>query len=257
MIVNIISKELISKSFDDAIYKCSQGYTLNKQVIATFDKFHDETCGKKPRKTEKAIFADEKGNIVYQKNGGEHKVNPDWKKVNEAYIENGELHITHNHPRRLVEECLSTSDIHNIYKEVYVEGEGWKYPIKSISCESPNGSRMTLVRGDNFSGKDVTDVNMLAERLEEYSNAYESKFYDTVFKLKEEHPYESVVDEDAMTSIQRYDSYVGFITDSALKEIGAFEKGDEFKEIQKGFSDANCKLTYTFPREFNFKIDVV
>ena len=68
----MVNKLIISKSIDDAIIKCSQGFRLNKKVLKTFNKFHDETCGEKFRKTEKAIVTDNMGNIVYQKNGGKH-----------------------------------------------------------------------------------------------------------------------------------------------------------------------------------------
>ena len=41
-----------------------------------------------------------------------------------------------------------------------------------------------------------------------------------------------------------------------IKELGAFEKGEEFKRIQKKFRDINCKLSYTYPREFNMEVMV-
>ena len=249
----MVNKLIISKSIDDAIIKCSQGFRLNKKVLKTFNKFHDETCGEKFRKTEKAIVTDNMGNIVYQKNGGKHSVNIDEKKTGVAFEEYGELHITHNHPRRLVAESLSTNDIEKIYEEKYVDGEGFKFIYKSISCESPNGSRMTLVRGDDFTLSNVTYINSLAERLEDYSNKYESDFYKACLRLKEHYPFEDIVNDDMKHSNERYIKYVTYIKEQALKEVGVFEKNKEFKDIQKGFRDNNCKLTYTFPDDYNIK----
>ena len=54
----MVSKSIIIKSIDEAIVKSHQHLLLNKKVVATFDKFHDETCGKRIRKTEKGIVTD-------------------------------------------------------------------------------------------------------------------------------------------------------------------------------------------------------
>ena len=203
----MVQIEIINKSITDAIIKCSQGLNLNNSVKKVFDKFHNETCGKKIRKTEKGFLTDNEGNILYEPKGNKKEVNVDWSKVQDLYEEYGDLHFTHNHPRdgvKYVAECLSGGDIDCLFmtyrpygkrpdgSEGYLVGEEGVYYTKSISCESANGSRMTLVRGDNYA--------------------------DEIAAHKE-----------------------------ALKQVGVFEKNKEFKDIQKAYRDIDCKLTYTFP----------
>lgn len=253
-LVEHIINETINKHYNLTL-KCGQGFRLNKSIISTFDKFHDETCGVKFKKKEKAILVDDNGEIIYSKWGGEHSVMIDDRDIVNDFKKYGELHVNHNHPRRLVEETLSVPDVEHIYQEAYVDGN-WVYLYKSISVESPNGSRMTLIRGDDFSNESITDVRFLASDLEDYSNKYENDFYNLVFKLKEQHPYEKVEGEDRLTANQRYLHYVDTLQRDAIKELGAFEKGDEFKRIQKKFRDINCKLSYTYPREFNMEVMV-
>ena len=112
---------------------------------------------------------------------------------------------------------------------------------KSISCESPNGSRMTLVRGDNFKVEDISDTLNLANKLSDYFSEYEASYYLKSRYIASKHPY-----SDDYT----YTEYVDYINKLTFKEIGEFHQTNEFKSIQKDFRRLNCKLTYAFPKEY-------
>lgn len=250
----MVQIEIINKSITDAIIKCSQGLTLNNSVKKVFDKFHNETCGKKIRKTEKGFLTDNKGNILYEPKGNKKEVNVDWSKVQDLYEEYGDLHFTHNHPRdgvKFVAECLSGGDVDCLFltyrpygkrpdgSEGYLVGEEGVYYTKSISCESANGSRMTLVRGDNFKRENENEATSLGRKLSDYWDKYTEDYYNIRMKL-----FSDAKMEDFNGDVRAMSEYAH---KEALKQVGVFEKNKEFKDIQKAYSDIDCKLTYTFP----------
>ncbi len=267
----MVSERIIIKSIENAIVKCSQRYRLNKNVVNALDKFHKETCsGKKIRKTEKGIALTEDGEIVYTNNGGKSSVKWDMGKIEELYHQYGELHINHNHPNHgsgPVANSFSYQDMEFMFYEGARQQYGVRedgtegilggdiYFFKSISTESPNGSRMTLVRGDNFKDDDKSEALSLASDLESYTLNYRDDFLQACFKISAEHPYDTVIEKNPNDDIQtvnaKFYQYVDYVHNEALKEIGTYEKNQRFKDIQKGFSNINCKLTYTFPQDYN------
>lgn len=255
----MINEKVILKSINNAIIKCSQHLTLGSKVTASFNKFHDETCGKKIRKTEKAIVTDDKGNVLCEFKGNKNEVSEyDDRKIKDLYEEYGDvIHVTHNHPRngkKPVAECLSLGDVLTLFdtyrpygkrddgSEGYLVGEEGVYYTKSISCESSNGSRMTLVRGDNFKHENESKALDLSKDLGNYWEKYYTDYYDTRVKVM------------ASLKLEDFNNDVGAMSlyahQEAIKKVGVFEKNKEFKDIQKGYSDIDCKLTYTFPVPF-------
>lgn len=244
----MVSEKIISKSIDDAIFKCGQRLTLNKSVTSVLNKFQKETIN---RKTEKGILINDKGEIIHSKNGSKHQVDI-WKGVDmrRLYEENGAFHIEHNHPHIIknypYSECLSNDDIENVINKVkQADGRGglWEeYCVKSITAEGTNGSRMTLVRGDNFSENDEKMFNEAKNDLNKYYDKYINKYYDLqheIFnKLVKESQEKNGFDETAL-KINDLDNDAMM---EAIKELGVFEKNEDFKNIQKKFSKANCKL---------------
>ena len=125
--------------------------------------------------------------------------------------------------------------------------------VKSISCESYNGSRMTFTIGDDFNSSTVNQgrVYDLANKLKDYYLNYESNFYDAYNQVQAD--YLKSLDEGVrpLDNFKSEEDYLKFLDDETFKKIGVFEKNDEFKDIQKGFRDLNCKLTYTFPKPYH------
>ena len=243
----MINKEIISKSIDNAIYKSHQHLTLNDKVTATLDKFHKETIN---RKTEKGLLINDKGEIVHSKNGKKDEVDI-WNGADERslYEENGALHIEHNHPSVSKDfpftECLSWEDTTCITHEVGIaDGRGnldKKYSIKSITAEGANDSRMTLVRGDFFSEKDTKLYDEACRELPASWNKYVEKFSEVRQNIYEKSVEDSKKKngvEETIKNISEIDKESG---QRAIKELGLFEKSDDFKSIQKKFREANCK----------------
>ena len=245
----MVQIEYITKSINEAITKCSQGLTLNKSVKKVLDNFHKETIN---RKTEKGLLINDKGEIIHSKNGGEHSVDI-WKNIDEQrlYEENGAFHIEHNHPSFSKDfhycECLSNDDILNVLSTVkQADGRGglWEeYCVKSITAEGANGSRMTLVRGDDFSDN---DRKLFTEARLELAKAHDDYVHNQYGKLQKQ-ILDKLVDEsrvkngndETLKNIMDLDREA---SNQAIKELGVFEKSDVFKKIQKKFRDANCKL---------------
>ena len=258
----MISKEIIIKSLDDAIVKCSQGYSLNNKVTASFDKFHDKTCGKKLRKTELGCVTDDTGNVLYNPKGNKHELNKfSWTTVYDLYDEHGELHLTHNHPRdnvRTVAECLSSGDIDCLFEtyrpygkredgsEGYLVGEEGIFPLKSISCESGNGTRMTLVRGDNFKHENISEAEKLGRELSDYWYDYHTQYYELASKI---------VSDSNILDFPNANEFNKYVHNEAIKKVGVFEKNSQFKDIQKKFSKVDCKLTYNFVDTYKIGMD--
>lgn len=247
-----MNRELILKVLDTTI-KSHQHLRLNSRCLPVMDDFHDKHCGKKPRKSEVAIFVDKNGDEVFTKKGNKTSVNFTDKEIKDAYEDYGELNVTHNHPRGNLRPCaesLSRPDVMLLKEKVELYGKredgsegvlGEFYPFKSISCESSNGSRMTLVRGDKFSSNDEDLLFKASRRLEDYHEDYYVKFYETMSNIR------------SNTNLNDFDSYEDFenaINKATFSKMGMFNENKEFKDIQRMFRDANCKLTMTQPREF-------
>lgn len=245
----MISKIIISKSIDDAIVKCGQRLTLNSKVTSVLDKFAKETIN---RKTEKGLLINDNGEIIHSKNGSKHKVEI-WKGIDYRglYEEHGALHVEHNHPSITKDfdytECLSDDDMLNVISKVkQADGRGglWEeYLVKSITAEGTNGSRMTLVRGDNYSDDDEKLFQEARRELtESYDDYVHNKYSNKYNTIRDELINESREKYGNDETLRRLDELDKEASKRAIKELGIFEKSDNFKKIQKKFRDANCKL---------------
>lgn len=194
----MVSKHVISKSLSDAIVKCSRNKIkggggihvfINGKVRNGLDAFREETCGDRVRKTEKVVLLNNDGEQVYSNSDKlDNQCSIDIKKVKKFYDKYGELHITHNHPNgknSLLPVCLSKNDTEIITDYMFgeVDSEGnvpFYYYYKSITAESPNGSRMTLIRKDesfrdDFSKTFYKACDMLDDAYKDYTHKYISK----------------------------------------------------------------------------------
>ena len=240
----------IIKAIEEDINKSHQHLLLPKTVRGAFNKFHEQTCGKKIRRTEKAGMYDENGNEIFTKNGGKHSVSWGLSVIPNLYDEHGYLHITHNHPKYSHEyqpEVLSWADVDVLFTRHMPYGirpdgsEGYLdevFPVKSVSCETADGSRMSLIRGDKFKYEDANKVHRLCEKLEEYHGDYVAKYY----KLQADY-FDKYHSED----FNNWNEYSKFIHNKVINDIGVYERNPEFKEIQKEIREYNCRLEYTRP----------
>lgn len=247
----MISREVILKAFDNTI-KSHQHLRLNGKCLPVFDAFHDKHCGKKPRKSEISVWVDSEGNDVFTKKGTKNRVGFTEREIRENYEKYGEMNVTHNHPRdnlRPPIECLSDGDVAFILdSHSHFDGDTGVnttfYPFKSISCESSNGSRMTLVRGDKFANntrEQNSKVREARKELQNYFQSYYDNYYETMSKVRQDYN---------MDDFPNYVEYRNTIIAKTFEQTGYFEKSSKFKEIQQKFREGNCKLTMTQPRDF-------
>ena len=158
-----MNKYFILKSIDEAIVKCGQRLRLNENIKNTFNDFAKSTRG---RKTEKCIITDDEGNILKKKSGSATGVEIEAELFLAFWDENHRqaVHIEHNHPNKhhsFFPVQLSGNDINRLLDKCEQIGEHYgEYMVKSITCEdSFNHSRMTLVRGEDFTDKNIKTFN--------------------------------------------------------------------------------------------------
>lgn len=269
----MVKQKTIIRVIDEYLDKSHQALSIHlsfPKVEKAFNDFHKETCDKKIRKTEKGIVVDKDGNKIYEKSD-RRKGSVSWSisKLKDLYDEYGELNMTHNHPRgddRIVTECLSAGDVrfmflnkHRPYGKRPDGSEGFLtdddvYLLKSISCESPNGSRMTLTRGDKFNKANESKVLSLGGKLENTFVDYMSKYYKTRNEVRN-----GISEEQFNKQFRKpngamdFDKFHNYISQESLKKVGRFEDSKDFKEIQKEFRENDCMLTMDFPYPYTLK----
>ena len=250
----MVDKNIIENAFNKAMsnsykYKCGIGLMLPKNVITSFNNFHDKFCTNK-EKIEHLLVTDKDGNVVYENSGDENSVEFSNVLRYNLYKQHGQLYTTHNHPRVSsdlvigeVAECLSNPDISNLFDKNYNFSPKQEFMEKSISCESFNGSRMTLTISDEFDVKNSSNCIKLGKQLVEYWQDYDTTYYDT---------FGDVLNEYSMTDFNNdSDKYIEYCMNKTFEKIGIFEKNPKFKEIQNKYRNVGVKLTYTFPRPYH------
>lgn len=244
----MVKYETILKVIEDDITKSHQHLTLYKPLLPKFNKFHEQTCITKRFKKEKAYICDNNGKEIFTKLGSQHRISMDLTTIKDLYEDYGELNFTHNHPSigQPIAECLSSADVSFLMEtiRVYDEHEGWSddlFPVKSMSCESPNGSRMTLVRGDFFKKENTNEMRRLGKDLE---NLY-SEYIEEASKTGSE-----ILHSDGAKNTNM-DLHT-YIEKETNKKIGRFEDWKEFKDIQSKMRKLDCRLEMTYPYEYPY-----
>lgn len=253
----MVEKKIISKTIGEAILKCSQRLSINKNtgLMTTMEQFRKETCNpKKPRKTEKGILVNTDGEVLIETKGNKTSVTYNSQDIIKSFEQNGELHVEHNHPlyeNPYLPVFLSGEDIWrlrdkvNQYKNGVYSGD---FVFKSITAEGANGTRMTLVRGDNYSDE---DNNKLSDLIKDYENeiiseykkydvsnkefSVSEKFYEIRDKWFDEHP-----DVDSITDEQR----LQFYAEAEKQVFKRFDPTPIFRKYKKSFRELNMNLTW-------------
>ena len=244
----MVKYETIIKIIEEELDKSHQHLRLYESLLPSFNKFHKQTCGEKPRKTEKGLICDNNGNEIFSKTGSKHQISIPSNTIDNLYEKYGELNLTHNHPSigKPITESLSASDVQFLLQERQEYHEGVKgdyyFPIKSISCESPNGMRMTLVRGDKFQYENMNKAVALGAKLQKAHEEYIEKAAEVRSPI-----YKDLKPED-LNGENVYD----YATKQTLKQIGRFEDTKEFKQIQEEFRNFDCKLAVSYPEDYYY-----
>ena len=184
----MVKYNYIIQAIEYNLTKSHQHLRIPKQVKLTFNRFHEETCGEEPSPNESCIVCNEKGRVIYTDTTNEREyVELNMDEIIEQYEDDWktpqQLHLTHNHPMNLPSVCLSSGDIetfmYSYYPNDLVEFQGEQFPLRSISAESSNGGRMTLVRGDYFKAD-----RMCIEKMGKFE---QSKEFKKIQKQMREH----------------------------------------------------------------------
>ena len=226
-IIKIIEKEL-NKTHDG---------TNLKPIKSSLDKIAKKIRNKKK---EQAYLLDENGNIVLHKKGTKHGV--EWDEETELKGHTN-LHITHNHPEGItiddIPTTFSKADM-LILRKKNNEGE---YYYKSISAESPNGTRITLIKNNKFS---TLDEDKYFQATENYS--YACTDYNRMHREKVEE-----IMKEKIKEIKSKDKYAPInhlqlhakTQEEVTKEIGTLNDYLKEKGIYKQFEKCNCKFRIT------------
>lgn len=239
----MISKKLIVKSIDDAIWKCGQRLSLTKRILSTFNSFAGTI---RNRKTEKAIIVDDEGKILESKNGGKTGVNIQ-DNVLKAFEDNDNnpVSIDHNHPNEFKDVAPSFLSVSDMDWVIAKHPDSNDFLVKSISAEdSYNHSRMSLVRGDNYSDKDEDKFIEARDYLWNNVGINSLLTHFTTTERNFEKLWGEIKDKPKVDS-KEYDELMEDVkikaNNMSLEEEGFFE---EFKVAQDLFRKANCRLNF-------------
>ena len=265
--INLIFEEVL----DNKIRKCSTnkipsnsnsfGVRFNKKVRKALDDFADETCGENPRGTEKLHLINENGEVVYTRNGNKTSVScPNYKKMYKLVSENGQLHNEHNHPiakgdiedsTKYIPTMLSVEDARTLLETGYVEngrfesvlGDKWDYYYKSITAESPNGSRITLIKNNDFNSANENDYMNTYHKLDTAWQKYcrEFKSSKTRYVSYLDTDYKGWFREMYHLEGKSHDECIDAIDRQVVKDLGKFE--DNIQDIREDFNKCNVELS--------------
>lgn len=233
----MVKYKTILSIIETEIEKCNDGTSFTRALTNSLNNWAD-----KNRKQDHEIMAfyDKEGNLIFEEdNGDENGVvmsDEDFEKIFEKEGYNN-LDLTHNHPSLHIDNIptyLSTTD----RDMLLVRNSKGEYCFRSMSAETPNGYRVTIVKNNNFSEDNHFDYedtfNLYNLHCKDYHNAYKEiqndyareKFYEYKKQGKkfsgEELRKESI--------------------EYTLKKLGSLDKYLRERGVFDNFKKANCKL---------------
>lgn len=199
----MVDKEIISKILNNTIVsvKCKIERvglnSLNNILKNRINRFQDSMID---APVEHMQCFDNKGNVLFEKEGTEHQVKWNHNDIMNALdYQMGDLTQVHNHPhvyRDAPDDMLGTptmfskEDVENLWKVDTVGFDEYGGEVigtiwRSTTCTCPNGSRMTLTRKDNNVLDNFVVDNYLADEFGEgYPLNNKDEFMDAYNMLK-------------------------------------------------------------------------
>ena len=254
---NMDTYDLILKTITEEITKCNDGTSIPKAVTKALDNFAQQYANLKDH--EEISFYTENGEEITHIVGQEHGVDEktleeiDKKLFEENYTN---VNVDHNHPTvwdKFVPTFLTENDMANL-KEKNSNGD---YIYRSVSAESPNGSRMTILRNNKFSEADYPLFEKTIEEINTYGLRYSISHYKSVHMkvLTEmtkdfEKWYYSKENEDLHMDTYEYLNSRKFQEEAhrrTIEKIGTLEDYLEKQGLLSDLEKANCKLRIKNP----------
>lgn len=170
----MVNREIIIKSIDNAIIKCSSdGTTFSKEVSEQLEIFQ-QRYGDLTDHEELSLY-DKNGNLLTHEVGEAHGVGVNlWE-----YGDNEDLHVFHNHPTLFTDSVPTFLSVPDMKSMMRNNLEGGRL-LRSVTAVSPNGSRMTLIKTNDFKySASVEDaiVNLNSKCIE-YYETYSDRVVD-------------------------------------------------------------------------------
>lgn len=172
----MVTKDIIIKSIDDAIIKCSKdGTTFSKELSKQLEKFTKEYGGLTDH--EELSLYESNGDILIHKVGTAHTVGVNLM----DYDDYENLHVFHNHPSSFIGKVPTYLSVPDMQHLLLSNNEG-KNLLKSVTAVSPNGSSMTVIKTNefNFSDIDSNNAREVMIKLNKYCREYHDQYTDNV-----------------------------------------------------------------------------
>ena len=231
----------ILKAIENHTLKTHDGAGFKRTLTQSLNKWAETHRTIKDH--EEMAFYDDNGKEIFTQQNGEKDfvtmTDEDFNRVFNEETYHG-LNLTHNHNSLYIDEVptyLSTTD-RDILLVKNNEGE---YCFRSISAETPNGTRVSIAKNNKFTKENEDDYKYV---FNEYNHAC-ATYYDTYKDSRNKH---------ARQIKQEYNKQGRKITGEelkekskkkAIKEIGTMKQYLTKKGYFDMFQEANCKLWIT------------
>lgn len=234
------------------ILKCSKPKYFSRTTRKVFDKFAEET---KDWNHEKALYVDNEGNILWEKEGNTNSVSLDerlaWK-ISDPHdtswhqgegIGYGQINIEHNHPTIPGFEAFPpVLSIGDTSKLLSYSNEG--YLFRSITAES-NGKRMSLIRSPNINAEtsmyngefDYKGYRQASEHLDKAIDKYIKMYGDKLSELN------NIPTDELKTKIGNGQIKTNYdMSQQALDEIGSLQSFLDSEGVTKELEDVGVNI---------------
>lgn len=245
----MVRYETIIRVMKEETLKCqTTGKNLHKGIRENFKRFY-EKYGQLEH--EELDMMDEHGNILYHKVGKLTGVDPEYEdSLKEEYY--GRTHALHNHPEGMatippglsdgdVSQLLMRNDNGSIHP-YWTTNETSDYIVRSITATSPNGGRMTLIRGNEFPGKwfGHEDAARTLTLIPTYYRGYYDRFIGN-YKLQARNELRNYPKSEWQGLIESPDFHEK-ISKKTIDNIGTLEEYYRDVGVYDNLEKIDCKL---------------
>ena len=259
----MVTVDLITKSLEDAIWKCNYGKIMGNcsfppMLMSSLNKFYEI---KHKNSIEEAFVLNEKGEIINTYKGTEDHVFvfPSSQQINQLR-EGHKLHVTHNHPTQDTDDttfknysnCLSKEDMMGLLSTVDVDGEQVLREM-SITAESSYGARMTLYNKNPLQYNNHGAFEKAVDNLLKINSDFNKKYFEESTDYYDKHIQDISLREVVLPDGSIETRYEEPVYSNMLKDLHKHQynyvKNNYYKFIQenvKEFEELDCELSIRF-----------
>lgn len=238
----------IIKVINDYIIKTHDGTSMSliKPLQKEFAEKH-----KNIKTHEAVIFWDNEGNELNYIKGKIDKNNPksSYRVTVREYLNQlkdsdyYDLHADHNHHSHYLYGIPTYLTCSDMYK-LLIKNKNDKHVFRSISAEAPNGSRMTIIRGNKFNANTdelfyLNTINKIDKACSNYYGLYVSQVFSDTDK-----------EQNRNTKLNinyNYNSLHKKSVEKFVKENGTLEHYLKSQGLYDDLAKINCKIRIKQP----------